>query len=520
MSPELTWEAPGPGDWWLTLEHCPQPVCRLFSEIFGPATYGWKDGGEYYGLPTGLPQWGHVNHWTYYGPGIPLTEAELAARDETAAETLRGTPWREECRRWHEDERPQVVAANRALQAVDVTALDDDALLAHFEATIDNYLRWGPLHFAHSGFDVAAAMLFDAASDWEIEPAQLIELLGGNSPLSAAVDTHVREIADALNAVDAPPVSSLDDIRAASADANAALDAYLADYGWRPLGGRDLLEETIGERPEIVVAVVNAMRARPPSAPRLDAATTVRVQVPRNERAHFDTLLADVRAAYALRDDDVGVCWNWPMGLIRRAGLELGRRLVAREVVDAPEHLFEADREEVRALVAGGGPSRIELTARRARFDRASRATPPGRLTGDRPAALSPSLPPNVARLAALRNAVWSAMPARADGPLHGIGVGRGTAVGTARVIRHVHEFDRLEDGDILVVVATTTAFNAVFPLLAGVVTQTGGILSHAAILSRELDLPAVVGVTDIFDAVADGDVIEVDAAAGSVRVL
>ena len=50
--------------------------------------------------------------------------------------------------------------------------------------------------------------------------------------------------------------------------------------------------------------------------------------------------------------------------------------------------------------------------------------------------------------------------------------------------------------------------------------TEQGGLFSHAAILSRELGLPAVVGVADVFDGIRDGDLIEVDPLAGAVRVV
>jgi phosphohistidine swiveling domain-containing protein len=103
---------------------------------------------------------------------------------------------------------------------------------------------------------------------------------------------------------------------------------------------------------------------------------------------------------------------------------------------------------------------------------------------------------------------------------LHGVGVGSGRAVGPARLVRHPEELIRLVEGDVLVAIATTTSFNAVFPLLAAVVTEQGGLFSHAAILSRELGLPAVVGVPDVFDAIRDGDLIEVDSSTGAVRVV
>src|SRR5690349_3414618 len=122
MADDTTWEAPGEGDWWLVREHFPFPVSGLFASLFPPVTIGWKTGGARYGLATGTARWADVNGWIYYGPPVPLDADELAERDVAAAATLDGaTPWRVEVRRWHEDERPAALAANRTLQAVDVT---------------------------------------------------------------------------------------------------------------------------------------------------------------------------------------------------------------------------------------------------------------------------------------------------------------------------------------------------------------------------------------------------------------
>ena len=322
MDDELTWDAPGPGDWWLVREHFPLPMSRMLSTLFPPVTHGWKRGGARYGLATGEPSWGAVNGWIYYGPEVPLTRHELEAREVAANGTLTSTPWRDEVRRWHEEERPRVVAANLALQRVDPSALDDDALAAHFRTTVDNYLREAPLHFEHTGFDVVAGMLFDAGRRAGVDPRETAKLLAGASPATAAVDAHVQRIADALDRADAPaPLRSLDEIHAAGADAGMALDAYLEEYGWRPVAAHDITERALVERPELVVATINARRARPASAGGEGgrAPATGTLPPPSAERARFDELLVDARASYGLRDDDVGVCWIWPLGLVRRA---------------------------------------------------------------------------------------------------------------------------------------------------------------------------------------------------------
>jgi pyruvate,water dikinase len=91
---------------------------------------------------------------------------------------------------------------------------------------------------------------------------------------------------------------------------------------------------------------------------------------------------------------------------------------------------------------------------------------------------------------------------------------------GTARVIRATEEFGRIERGDVLVTNSTTTAFNIVLPLLGAIVTDRGGLLSHAAIVAREYGLPAVVGCTDATSVLPDGVRVTVDGTAGEVEVV
>ncbi|HZX55248.1 MAG TPA: PEP-utilizing enzyme, partial [Ilumatobacteraceae bacterium] len=74
------------------------------------------------------------------------------------------------------------------------------------------------------------------------------------------------------------------------------------------------------------------------------------------------------------------------------------------------------------------------------------------------------------------------------------------------------------EPGEILVVPFTTPAYNVVLPLAGGIVTAQGGPLSHAAVLARELDLPAVIGATGAL-ALVNGVTITIDPESGQVTV-
>jgi pyruvate,water dikinase len=104
---------------------------------------------------------------------------------------------------------------------------------------------------------------------------------------------------------------------------------------------------------------------------------------------------------------------------------------------------------------------------------------------------------------------------------LTGTGIGSRAVVGVARTAGDAQEaIARLSPGEILVTRTTSPAYNLVLTLVGGLVTAEGGPMSHAAVLSRELDIPAVIGAPDALSAIADGDTIEVDPTTGSVRVV
>jgi AcrR family transcriptional regulator len=85
--------------------------------------------------------------------------------------------------------------------------------------------------------------------------------------------------------------------------------------------------------------------------------------------------------------------------------------------------------------------------------------------------------------------------------------------------IRDLSELERVQAGDILVCPTTVAAWSTVFPVISGVVTEHGGLLSHPAILAREFGLPAVLGVPGATDRLVDGTEVEIDGGAGTVTL-
>jgi len=253
----------------------------------------------------------------------------------------------------------------------------------------------------------------------------------------------------------------------------------------------------------------------------------VRAQVPAAHQADFDELLGEARLTYRLRDERGVYSDVWASGLMRRAALAAGRRVTSRSRIATPQQMLDASLDEMCALLTGaGGPSADEL-AKRAEY----RATYTAK---DAPPLLGPpeppppdlaALPPSVARVMraifiALGHLFGSSQAQHEEKVLYGLAASKGVYEGPARRVSGPSQFGRIVKGDVLVTESTTEAFNILLPLLGGIVTDEGGLLSHAAIVSREYGIPGVVGTREATERIADGVLVRVDGDAGEVTML
>ena len=103
---------------------------------------------------------------------------------------------------------------------------------------------------------------------------------------------------------------------------------------------------------------------------------------------------------------------------------------------------------------------------------------------------------------------------------LQGVGASPGVVEGPARVVLRPTEIEEVQDGEILVCPATAPAWAPVFGRVRGIVSDVGGMMSHAAILCREYGLPAVLGTGSGTRRIATGDLVRVDGDRGTVQLL
>jgi pyruvate,water dikinase len=317
----------------------------------------------------------------------------------------------------------------------------------------------------------------------------------------------------------------VDDVRALSPEARAAVDTWLELHMWRTVTSDDVDRPTLAELPALQVAALLAATEHLDVSEPDDAAA--RARVPAEHRAHFDELLAEARYGHRQRDDIRGLCWNWPCGLVRRALLEAGRRLHAAGGLHEVAHVVELFPDELdRVLRGADGPSADALAERAAERDRIE-ATPPPRLLGE-PEAPPPldALPKAMARVTAaiLANIGADVTPPPADddpSTVNGIGIGDTTYRGRACVVRDLMvTFDQLEPGDVLVAPLTGPSVNSLLPVIGALVVEEGGALCHAAVVSREFGLTAVIGAHEATTRIPHGAHVEVDPKQGTVHLL
>jgi pyruvate,water dikinase len=217
----------------------------------------------------------------------------------------------------------------------------------------------------------------------------------------------------------------------------------------------------------------------------------------------------------------------WSGGLARRAVLAAGERLVKKGRLHAADHAVELTPAELVSMLAGGdGPSADEVAAHVAyRTSKTVQDAP--QFLGGTPSGPPPTdwLPPDAARGQRAVDIVMGEMFAarakqQSGAKVSGFAASPGEVTGVARLVLDPGDMARIRKGDLLITRATSPAYNALLPLIGGVVTDRGGTLSHAAVVAREYGIPAVVGCGNATELIRDGARVRIDGARGTVEVL
>ncbi|MDP7036053.1 MAG: PEP/pyruvate-binding domain-containing protein [Planctomycetota bacterium] len=193
--------------------------------------------------------------------------------------------------------------------------------------------------------------------------------------------------------------------------------------------------------------------------------------------------------------------------LIRRETLALARRLTDEGVLDTPEEVWMLSWKEVLSLAEGQlepAEARERIESNRENYESYREYDAPNEigwrwLTG---------------------GTIQTPTRATTGEVFEGTAASPGRVEGVARIIRSVSEGEKLQPGDILVAPFTDPGWTPFLGIVQAVVTETGGLLSHAAVISREYGIPAVLAVKNATRILRDGQPIVVDGTRGQVEIL
>jgi phosphohistidine swiveling domain-containing protein len=512
-----------------------------------------------------------IGGWSYVRFGAIEDAGQARERLRAVLAALRADePFLAVVRRWADEWGPELAGALDQAAGVDLAALDDQALVAHIGALHDLAKHAQRLHFAvggasaivWAGLGVVCAELLGWTDDAAVGkvvplltglPGKTVEPTEALAELAvmAASRPAVRAVLDALPSESGGPAAlggqpggllgdELDTLARADPGFAAAVRDYLRRYGGRCVAP-DLAEPTMAERPLMVLRLIRDHDTAPPHedaarrrAAAVDAARAALSGQPLVGRARFDEALARAEAAYPLREDTAffaHVAW----GTVRLALLELGGRMAARGTFEAPDDVFLLRLTEACQALVGGQPAPgalAGLLAQRAAelaWSRAHMGPPsygePARpefslelLAAELPAEDQRTLAPVLWADAAYRGAVRRPS-ARPGGLLHGVAASPGQFTGPARIVVSEADFGRLLPGDVLVCPETTPQWSVLFGTVGALVTDSGGMLSHPALIAREYGIPAVVATADATRLLREGQLVAVDGTAGTVTV-
>jgi phosphohistidine swiveling domain-containing protein len=256
------------------------------------------------------------------------------------------------------------------------------------------------------------------------------------------------------------------------------------------------------------------------AAEREEAIATVRQRLegyPAAVRDEFEGLLKAASAAVVLTEDhgfwiDFRACYD-----IRMVVMELGRRLATSSAIETASDIFFLSKAEISAAAAAeSAPDHAAaVRQRKSELEHFNSLNPPMFMGTDYG-------PPPPGLVTSAFGKFFGMPPAPSDSAdtLNGNAGSPGKVTGTARIISSLDDSDRLKPGDVLVAETTAPPWTPLFATAAAIVTNTGGILSHCAVVAREYRIPAVVGTGMATHMIKDGQTIEVDGDLGIVRIV
>jgi pyruvate,water dikinase len=193
----------------------------------------------------------------------------------------------------------------------------------------------------------------------------------------------------------------------------------------------------------------------------------------------------------------------------RKAFLAASKRLLEMGLISNPDDIWFLSKEEAFDALRGKKDSAgimKKVVSRRAEYRRYMYNPPLMFLQGDREFDVD-------------ADGEMDKKDEKAEALLTGMAASPGKTSGEARVLHNIRELTRIKPGDILITNSTDPGWTPVFLLIRGLVLETGGVLAHGTILSREYGLPAVTSVKNATNLIKDGDIITIDGDKGFITL-
>lgn len=316
----------------------------------------------------------------------------------------------------------------------------------------------------------------------------------------------------------------------------AAYEDYLARFGDRCLDELKLESSTLEDDPTPLLRAIGHAAAASPAPPMARTADGVGVTGDATARAAatpdrtaadrvgalspfrrlvFTWVLRNARARVRDREN-LRFERTRLFGRVRRIFLEMGRRLAAEGKLGEPRDVFYLEVGELLGFVEGTATTddlAALASARRARFAVYEAEPPPPRRFETQGAVhLRDGFPVDSAAVRGNAETV-----AQGDGDLTGLACCPGIVRGPVRVVRDPRGAT-LSVGEILVAERTDPGWILLFPAAAGLLVERGSLLSHSAIVAREMRIPAIVSIEGLTARLRTGEWVEMDGATGRVR--
>jgi len=535
------WRAKVPDGAPFTLDamHFPFPISPLYASS---DTDGFLIALREYRIPVTSAGSVFRNHYRFGRVefAVPANEAEAATLYGPAEEILKKEIGRQ-MERWQGEHLPRIQEHLARLAALDpdldhlrpalaeVRSIATELWTIHFRIVI-------PMTLAMQVFDEFYADVF-GGSDTDAHAllvGQLTESIKAGFGLSDLAREAVRSGLDRDIADTAPDAlrASLDQSEAGRAYL-ARVEEYLDAYGDRQ-DLFDFVTPTWKEDPSFALATIRnyvvtgrdlreefaVMAASAEAA--TDRARAQLATYPEPVREQFEALLQFSRHAMFLQEEHNFHIDQRGTAQFRYFYLRVGKRLVEAGLIDRADDVMMLTTHELREIASVPDRPRLatslreKVTVRRRELEEAKLMTPPAYL-GEVPPAppeLTNPMMRGVARF-------WGVPPEPSDNPseVRGMAGSRGKVTGVARVARTLEEARSLQPGEILVAITTMPPWTPLFGVAAAVVTETGGPLSHCAIVAREYGIPAVVGAPGATSRIMTGQLVTVDGGAGLVTI-